>query len=359
MAEQQKVSGSLVLKRLKTGKVVYLSLNAKGAPLFQGWNSSSDTAVPDFTQAANQPVIVPQVTASDGTTVNISTGEWKFNDVTLVFGTPSSDGWAKNTNATGDLQEGMFAYNPTTHELKVVKNVATASNDTSETLTFTAHGDAGSSNYTVTGSIELRLMRLGNSANSVIISLVDEDGNDTILSGDDDTVKLKATALVDGNVSTTGVIKWFGEDGKTQIGSTGATLTVTPAMVQGTGLIYARLYADSSSATALASDAISIRDVKDDMDVVVTLAEGSPAEWDGTHAMQVMGQLWRFSAGERTEMVTTQESQWSHDFRSSSLDTECGTVSGKNPAEVGADIWSKVKDFEDLVDFATCTIAGS
>lgn len=351
MAEQNTVSGSLVLKRLKTGKVVYLSLNAVGAPLFQGWQQGTGAVSPDFTKPENQPVVHPSVTTSDGSEVKISMGEWKYNDILLTFGTPSGD-WAVSTNANG-----MFAYNPSTHDLKVVKNVASADNSTSDTLTFTAGGEAGGSNYTVTGSIELRIISLGASANSIVISLVDEEGNDAILSGADDTVKLKATTLVNGAVTTTGVVKWFGEDGKTQIGPTGATLTVRPDNVQGTGLIFARLYANASSSAVLASDAISIRDVKDDMDVIVSINEGSPAEWDGSTPMKVIGKLYRFSNGERGDEVETQESQWSHDFRSSSLDTQCGTVTGKNPATVDKTIWAKVKDYEDLVDFATCTIS--
>lgn len=354
MAEQTKVSGSLVLKRLKTGRVVFLSVNALGKPFFQGWNSSSGTAVPDFTTVENQPVATPTVTSSDGTAVKITSGEWKYNDTLLTFGDPAADGWATSTNANG-----AFAYNPATHELKVVKNVASADNTATDTLTFTAHGEAGGANYTVTGSIELRIMTLGNSANVILISLVNEDGNDTIITGDDDTVKLQTTRLTDGNVSNTGVVKWFGEDGKTQIGETGDTITVTSDDVQGVGIIYARWYASASSATVLASDAIAITDVKDDVDVVVSLTDDSPAEWDGSSTMKVQGLLYKFASGKETTLVDPQPAQsaWTHEFHSSSLDTDCGTISGKNPVEVTKDIWAKVKDFEDLVDFVSCTIS--
>lgn len=348
------VSGSLVLKRLKMGKVVYLSINAVGKPFFQGWNSGQGVAVPDFTVAGNQPVARPEVTSSDGSALTIQSGVWYYNGTgdanRIEFGDPV-DGWAVERNS------GRFALNPATHELKVVKNIAAADNQTTDTLYFTATGEADGTAYTVTGSIELRIINLGSSANSIVISLVDETGNDAILSSDTDTVKLKATTLVDGNPDSTGFVKWFGEDGKTQLG-TGPTLNVTRAMVQGIGLIFARLYASSSSATVLASDAVSIRDVKDDMDVIVSLTDDSPSEWDGKTAMKVKGGLWRLRNGERAEEVDTsgENYKWEHDFRSSSLNTECGVLPG-NPVTVTAEQWGKVRDFEDLVDFATCTIS--
>ncbi len=373
MAEQTKVSGSLVLKRLKMGKVVYLTLDSGEKPLFQGWNTSSNTAVPDFTQAANQPVITPRVTASDGSAVRIASGEWKYNDTPLTFGTPSADGWALNTTVIQNtLPAGALAYNASTQQLKVVKNVASASNTASDTITFTAHGEAGGSNYTVTGSTEMRIMSLGNSANTIIITLVDEEGNDRFLSSDTgDTVKLRATRMTDGTPSTAGVVKWFKEDGQTQIG-TGDTATISRDDVQGEGFVYARWYSSDQSATALASDAFYIVDLTDEYDIVVSLTADSPAEWDGQTTMKVQGQLYRLSAGKRAALVDTgsTKNQWSHDFRSSSHNTDCnpgsdpdagteGTPLTGNPVNVGKDIWAKVKDYEDLVDFASYTIPAS
>ena len=68
----------------------------------------------------------------------------------------------------------------------------------------------------------------------------------------------------------------------------------------------------------------------------------------------VKGVLYRMSGGEAVA-VETNASQWKHEFRSSAKNTDCGEATG-NPVEIGAQQWKDAEEYENLIDFASCTI---
>lgn len=341
------VTGSLVLKRLKKGKVIGLYLSAKNNALQQGYDDQGKLT-PDFGVAANQPVITPILTVSDGSTATITNGQWSYNDIPITFGS-SSGGWTTDTS-----NGGKFQLNPSTWELKIVKNLAGSGNINSDTFSFTASGEAGDVSFTATASTEFVIKKLGMQTYSVGIYF--KEGSKNYIEHDTDTVTLVANVMPE--MKSGQVVKWFQEDGKTQIGEPGLEATVGHGDLSGEGYIYARLYENASSTKPLASGACLIRDLTDDYDVIVSLADDSPAQWDGKTPMKVKGRVVILKGGEAGTELTVDESQWVHEFRSSSENTDCGIITGKNPATVGSDQWKHVKDNEELVDFVSCTIGG-
>ena len=85
--------GSITIKRLRNGDSLYISFNTNGKPLYQGVDTSTGSVSPDWTVAANQPIITPKVTSVRGNTVVRSSHQWKWNGQTLLFtGATSADG---------------------------------------------------------------------------------------------------------------------------------------------------------------------------------------------------------------------------------------------------------------------------
>ena len=65
--------GSITIKRLRNGDNFFISLEVtNGIPLFQGVDEKTGAVSPDWTVAANQPIITPRVTSARGNSVSLS-----------------------------------------------------------------------------------------------------------------------------------------------------------------------------------------------------------------------------------------------------------------------------------------------
>lgn len=335
------ISGSVTLKRLKKGATVILSLRTGDNALYQGWNTKAETALPDWTVAANQPVVTPEVTATgaSGIVATITTGAWAYNGMTLTVGSTSAgDGFYVCTNNTA------FAINPSTWAIKIIKNIASATNTASDTLTFTCTGEVDGSEFAAESSTEIQLQILGNSAAAVHIS------GPCVLSTDTDSVTLTAHFFVDGVEKTSGyAYKWTKEDGKALSNSgSGSKQTVTRDDIDAIGGVYCSVYKESDTKTALATDFHKMTDIDDEYELEVIVDK----EWDGTNEQTVTAYLYAFRAGEKGEDVSSKMTAFSHTFVGASSQTQIATAD-TNPAKVGASIWAAVGDNEDIVDYVT------
>ena len=66
MANNYSAQGSITIKRLRNGDSLFLTLETNGIPLYQGVDPESGAVSPDWTQAANQPVITPHANSVRG-----------------------------------------------------------------------------------------------------------------------------------------------------------------------------------------------------------------------------------------------------------------------------------------------------
>lgn len=158
------LTGSITLKKLKKGVNVILSLKTENAALYQGWNDKLGTAVPSFKTEANQPVIVPEVVATNNASASITNGTWYYNGTALVVtSTALSGGFYKCSDA-------RFAINTSNYKLKIIDNVASAGNVSNDIFRFVCSGEAGGVSYTDNqATIELHLQVVGSSAAALYI----------------------------------------------------------------------------------------------------------------------------------------------------------------------------------------------
>lgn len=334
------LSGSITLKRLKKGVNVVLSIETENVALYQGWNDKTSTPAPNFQTPANQPILVPKAVATNGQTATITNGSWYYNNTLLVVTTTAtSEGFYKCSDA-------RFAINPSNYKLRIIDNIASASNTSNDMFTFKCSGEAASTSYESEATAELHLQIVGSSAAALYI-----EGGCTLSLANAST-KLKARFFIDGAEITSGYsYRFFDENNKTLQDSTSGEFTATREMVDGIGGIYCSAYkTGDDKKTPLATDFHKITDIGDEYELEASVDK----DWDGTNAQRVTAKVYRLVAGKPGEDVTDAwkaKGTFTHTFASSLKQTALGIKTGV-AVDVDATIWSKItNDNEDVIDF--------
>lgn len=339
------VQGSLTLKRLKKGLNVILSLECTSGTLYQGYNDTSKEVSPDWTIEANQPVVTPKAIASDGSATDITTGTWKYNNTTLIFSVAdnTTDSWITATN------NAAFQYQPSTKALKIVRNLASASNVVNDTLEFQCSGEAGTTSFDAAASITVHLQPVGSSTAAVYVTAAPQT-----LTSSNTTSTLTAHFYISGKEQTSGQywLKWTDEAGKELAKgeiSTTRTCAVTRADITAIGGAYCYVYADSGYQTAICSDFVKIIDTADDYELEVVCDK----EWDGTNEQTVTAKLYKFEDGKVTTEATIPSSATvTHELKTSISNADIATKTGVS-IKVGSTEWTKAGENEDIVDFVS------
>lgn len=334
------LSGSITLKRLKKGVNVVLSIETENAALYQGWNDKTSTPAPNFQTPANQPILVPKAVATNGQTATITNGSWYYNNTLLVVTTTAtSEGFYKCSDA-------RFTINPSNYKLRIIDNIASASNTSNDMFTFKCSGEAASTSYESEATAELHLQIVGSSAAALYI-----EGGCTLSLANAST-KLKARFFIDGAEITSGYsYRFFDENNKTLQDSTSGEFTATREMVDGIGGIYCSAYkTGDDKKTPLATDFHKITDIGDEYELEASVDK----DWDGMNAQRVTAKVYRLVAGKPGEDVTDAwkaKGTFTHTFASSLKQTALGIKTGV-AVDVDATIWSKItNDNEDVIDF--------
>lgn len=332
------LSGSITLKRLKKGVNVVLSIETENAALYQGWNDKTSTPAPNFQTPANQPILVPKAVATNGQTASITNGTWYYNNTMLVVTTTAtSEGFYKCSDA-------RFAINPSNYKLRIIDNIASASNTSNDMFTFKCSGEAARTSYESEATAELHLQIVGSSAAALYI-----EGGCTLSLANPST-KLKARFFIDGGEITSGYsYLFFDEKNNPLQDSTSREFTATRDMIDGIGGIYGSAYkTGDSNKTALATDFHKITDIGDEYELEASVDK----DWDGVNSQRVTAHVYRFVVGQKGDEITSSlKGTFTHTFASSLNNIPLGSKIGV-AVDVDAEIWGKItNDNEDVRDF--------
>lgn len=211
-------------------------------------------------------------------------------------------------------------------------------------FTFKCSGEAASTSYESEATAELHLQIVGSSAAALYI-----EGGCTLSLANPST-NLKARFFIDGNEITSGYsYRFYNENNKTLQDSTSNVFTATRDMVDGIGGIYCSAYkTGDSNKTALATDFHKITDIGDEYELEASVDK----DWDGVNSQRVTAHVYRFSAGEKgNEITSSLKGTFTHTFTSSLNNIPLGSKTGV-AVDVDAEIWGKiVNDNEDVRDF--------
>ncbi|MGM9737823.1 MAG: hypothetical protein ACI3ZT_05350 [Candidatus Cryptobacteroides sp.] len=243
--------GSITVKRLRNGDTFFISLDLNGVPLYQGVDPVTGDVTPDWTVAANQPIITPKVTSARGNTVSLGGHQWSYNGQVLLFTGASSGNWT--TDSTG-----KFQLNTATGALKIIANLASSINVASDNLTYNCIATVAGVEYNLSKSIDIQIQSVGASSYYGTINATTEQLTPQVTSA---TI---STKLYLGSTEQSGyTVKWYKDDALWSEKS-GASIVVNTGDVDGTQLIIAEFYKNSGDSTPVFRAGIRIIDTNDD-----------------------------------------------------------------------------------------------
>lgn len=248
--------GSVTIKRLRNGDNFFISLEiTNGVPLYQGVDEKTGTPSPDWTVAANQPIITPRVTSARGNAVDLSFHSWKYNGVALNFTGAETDGWKADST-------GKFMLNPTSGALKIVQNLASKVNCANDTLTYECVATISGVEYNLQKSIDILIQTVGaNGYTGFIIASTEQ------LTAEVTSCTLDTRLMLAADDVSSYYVKWYKDDTLWSAQNGKKSITVGRNDVDGTQLFIAEFYKDSTSNTPLYRAGVRIIDTLDEFQV--------------------------------------------------------------------------------------------
>ncbi len=237
---------SITIKRLRNNDSVTISLESNGIALFQAIDSVSGTVSPDWTNTNNQPTVTPTVYSAQGASVSLSSHSWTYNTAALVFSGTTSGGW------TTDSTEKFQMYTDGT--LKVIANLASASNTANDTLIYTGVLTTNGIESSISKEATITIVQGGaNSYNFVLTATTN------VLSTDTTSTTISSTLYLGTGTTTPTSVKWYKDDSRIESQS-GSSLTVTRDMVDGYTYFFAEAIVDGET---VARAGLLIQDISD------------------------------------------------------------------------------------------------
>ena len=248
-----------------------INRNGDGLALFQVVDPNSGVVAPDWdatgktgdaqTAVLNaQPIIQLGVRSSAGFPAEITGVTWAYNGTTLIF-TLNGSNWVTATNNSKFQARINGAY----YELKVVGNLASASEVANKQITYQVDYVCNAMTDSVRGSVDVLVQTAGSDSHIMQIT-----ANRVELDETNTTATLTAVGMYGTEPVTIGsngyTIKWY-QDGVEIVGQTASTLTVTRAMVEGGSIFIAKLFLNGN---AVAQDSQRINDIADEYQVLHT-----------------------------------------------------------------------------------------
>ena len=231
-----------------------------GAALFQVVDTITGIPTPDWTQAANQPIIQLGVRSAAGYPTEITNVAWGYDGVTLNF-TYNGSTWVTANNDS----RFQARINGNYYELKIVANLASKTEVSNKQISYEVYYNSNAHSDTLQGSIDVLIQQAGSDSHNLQITtnLVELDASNT-------EATLTAVSYYGStpvSIGTNGyAIEWYQDNVKLS-GQTGATLTVDRDMVSGGSIFVAKLLKDGN---LVAQDGQRINDIADEYQITYT-----------------------------------------------------------------------------------------
>jgi hypothetical protein len=256
MPDNYSASASFTVRRIRHSDSLYLTLENNGKPLFQSFDKQTGVPSPDWTQAANQPVLTPHATSLKDAAVALSHHSWTYNGVALVFNGATSGGYTADST-------GKFALNPTTGALKIIGNLASAINTGNDTLEYSCVATVNGDEYNLFASADIVIQIGGASSYYGWV-----DASSLQLDSDTATVNLVPHLWLSGNEVQNFYVKWYKGSTVFAEKAAAATKNITRADVDGAATFIAEFYLNSSDSNYVSRYGVTILDKLDSIMLV-------------------------------------------------------------------------------------------
>lgn len=255
-----------------------------GAALFQVIDPTTGTIAPDWTVAANQPIVQLAARSASGYPVRINNVVWYYDGTELLF-VLDGENWV---TATNDSRFKARITSDGKYCLRVSANLASLQDISNKMIAYEVDYTCNGINDSVKGHVDVLIQASGSDSHILQITTdrveIREDNPDT--AGVNES---QATLTAVGYYGTTPVtigqngytIEWYKNGNELISGATSATLVVTREMVAGSSLFVAKLKLNGN---VVAQDSQRIADIADEYQV--NYRPRTPAEstcsYDGT-----------------------------------------------------------------------------
>lgn len=238
-----------------------INQSGQGAALFQVIDPNSGAVSPDWTVAANQPIIQLSARSAAGYPVEITGVNFAYDGTTLIF-TYSGTTWV---TASNDSRFQSRINSSGNYELKIVSNLASSTAVSNKQITYEMSYVCNASSDSVQGSVDVLIQQAG--SDSYILQITT---NRVELDVEHTSAILTASAMYGTQAIVIGSggysVEWY-QDGVLLDDETSATLTVTRSMVSGGSIFVAKLKKDGDT---VAQDGQRINDIADEYQVLYT-----------------------------------------------------------------------------------------
>ena len=250
-----------------------ITSSGQGAALFQVVDPNSGNVTPNWTVAANQPIVQISARSAAGYPVEISDVRFAFDGTTLNF-TYNGSAWVTASNDS----RFQSRINAGKYELKIVGNIASNTVISNKQITYEVSYVSNAMSDRVQGSVDVLIQQAGSDSHIVQITTnrVELDASNTSA-----TLTVKAMyGTEDVKIGSNGYsIEWY-QDGVKLDGQTAATLTVTRNMVTGGSIFIAKLKKDGNM---VAQDSQRINDIADEYQIAYTPTDAGSNFVSPTH----------------------------------------------------------------------------
>lgn len=257
MSTNYSAQGSAIVRRLRNGDNLYLTLEGNGIPLFQGIDptSVSPTPTPSWKVTANQPELTPRISSARGNSVELKDHAWKYEGTLLVFNGAADGDYTKDST-------GKFEMNKSTGALRIIDDLASNTNYGNNVLTYSCTAKTGDLSYSLTKDRDITIIRAGAGTYTGVLmatAMQIGDGETSVIS----TALYNGTSLVDASKY---YVKWFknGETNEITKFRGNKSITVGRDDINGATLFVAQFLASSSSTEPMARGGVRIVDNKDE-----------------------------------------------------------------------------------------------
>ena len=230
------VSNGITVNRLQNNEALNTTLNST-APLYQTFKKGTNDYSPNWATMADaqRPVIFPRVYSTrEAKEIKATNVKWKYNGVEMKFG---SDGVATFPDiAAGKVKQ--IDYNGG-KALKMIGNVASDTNNDSDTITFSGFAAASGQNIPVSSEATILVEEASANLYRLFINMADD-----VIDGDETSLTMVATLFNNGAQVNTGAQYEFAKiDGTVlRAKNTSGTFTITREMIDSELLVVCKAF---------------------------------------------------------------------------------------------------------------------
>lgn len=275
--------GSITIKRLRNGDTIYLTFELNGKPLYQAVDDQTGAVVPDWTQAANQPIITPRASTTRSNAVNLSLHRWKYNGVDLNFSGAAAGGWTPDTT-------GKFAINAD-GALKIIANLASKINIANDTLLYSCVATVAGVEYNLSKSIDIQIQKSGASSYYGFIN-----ANTTQLDSSHTSATLESQLWLAASQVQNFYVKWYKAASEWIEKRGQRSITVDRADVDGSLLVTAEFYLNEGDTDYVFRAGVSIIDTLDEI-ILIPYISSANTEVDTGKPVTVKARIIKAATG--------------------------------------------------------------